>query len=231
MSKILGKDVTLSIVVNSSPQEIQVIGCARDCSLVTSQNLAGKSTTGSGIFLEFTALSITWSCSVNGFATIDENMDMRTLRQMQFTLQPIIISFKEVQGTTTIYYSGYAYIQSIQVTGSYADAETYSVQLQGTGQLLFDTIAVYGDAPTGLETTFLYAGELMVVWAPPALTPVSYTLRVTDYDLNTTVYYEDIPDFDGYFISIITGHHYAIAVQSDYGALGKSLFSPDIYYP
>jgi predicted secreted protein len=230
MSKILGKDVTLSIVVNASPQEIILIGCARTATLITNTVTAPKSTVGSGIWQEFTALSMNWSASVNGLATVGENMDMQTLRSMQFTLQPVIVSFKEATVTGDIYYSGFAIIQSIQTSGNYADAETYDVQLQGTGELIFEQ-AVYGTYPTDITAVLIAGPQLLISWNAPAFpVPDSYTVRVIDSDLNTTTYYPGIVT-GSTTVPIDPDHNYRIAVQSNYNTLGSSVFSPDTIYP
>lgn len=230
MSKILGKNVTLSIVIDASPQEIELIGCARECTLITTMNTAPKSTVGSGKYQEFTGLSIGWNVSVTGLATVGENMDMQTLTGMQFSLLPVIISFKETTATGDIYYSGYALITSIQRTGNYNDAESYTVQLLGTGELLIDSVAVYGNYPTNITAVLVSGPLLLITWTDvPYPVPSSYTVRITDINLNTTILYDNASSGDTYPVD--PDHRYAIGVQGDYGALGKSLFSPDIYYP
>lgn len=232
MAKILGKNVTLSIVVAQSPQELQVIGCARTATLTTTVTIAPASTRGSGVWKDFKALVNEWAATVEGFATVDENMDIASLRLIQFQLLPVVISFQEVVGDNTIYNTGFAIIQSVQTSGNHADAETYSVNLQGTGELLQDTPSIYGDYPTGLDYTLpIIDGQLSVIWSG-GLDPLpdSYNLRVTDMDTGITYIIYDI-EFDGYLVPIDETHHYRFAVQSDYGTLGLSLFSPSITYP
>jgi predicted secreted protein len=134
MSKIAGKDVLLFIAISASPEVLQGIGCSRTCTLTTNTVTAGVSTLGSGIYSEFKALSINWTVSVDGLATFGENMDMATLREYQFALQPVVIVFTD---STAAQYRGYGIITSAVNTGNYNDVETYSVQIQGTGELTF----------------------------------------------------------------------------------------------
>ncbi len=142
MSKIAGRDVILYIVTSASPETLEAIGCSRTCTLTTNAVTAGVSTIGSGIYSEFKAMSINWTVSVDGLATFDENMSIFTLRGYQFALTPILIDFKESTADEEVDYRGYAVITSVVSIGSYNDVETYSVQMQGTGELLINETIV-----------------------------------------------------------------------------------------
>lgn len=135
MAKILGKNVTLLIVTGESPEVVEMIGCSRTCELTTTVDILPASTLGSGLWKEFKAISNSWSGRVDGLTTVNENLTIATLRTMQALLQPVVISFEEVVGALVIDYRGAAIIVSVQTSGNYADAETYNVQLQGTGEL------------------------------------------------------------------------------------------------
>ena len=134
MSKIPGNTVFLYLAISASPEVLQIIGCSRTCTLTTNAVTAGVSTVGSGIYSEFKALSINWTMNVDGLATEGENMDLATLRGYQFALQPILAVFAEGTSQES---RGYGIITSVANTGSYNDVETYSMQLQGTGELTF----------------------------------------------------------------------------------------------
>ncbi len=222
MSKILGKNVTLSIVYQGSPQVIEPIGCARTATLTTTANIAGKSTVGSGIWQEFTGLSMGWTVSVDGFTTVDENMDLATLRGLQFALTPIVISFTEVVNSLTIYYSGLALLTSVSNSGNYADAETYTVQMQGTGKLYQSRAFQIIDQQT--EPT---SGMISLTFAfDDSDAAASYTIRI--YDLTDDSFTDDNGgNSPRTGVIIDKTHDYAFALKSE----PSGDFGPLIYYP
>lgn len=136
MSKILGKNVSISIAVVASPEELEVVGCATEAILITNTNIAGSSTTGSGTWQEFKGLSNSWNGSINGYSTVDQNATIETVRELQFALDPIVMSFKKVTDLGDIYYTGFIIVLNVQETGNFGNAVTYSIQFQGTGELM-----------------------------------------------------------------------------------------------
>lgn len=237
MSKILGKNVTLSILIAGSPSELKVIGCGRTCTLITNVQTAGKSTTGSGTWQEFKAIVNSWSVTADGIATVDENLSIADLRALQFTLTPVVISFKEVIGATTIYYSGYALIVNVQTAGNYNDVETYNVQLQGTGELIQGTGDIYGNYPNlfylasvAPDTPIPGQTTLGFTWSAANPAADSYTIRIHNYTTNTTTFDTGIVT-TGHSIVVDSASNYSFAVKSVYIGLGSSIYSPSIVWP
>lgn len=236
MSKISGKDVIVYLRTQASPEILKPICCSRSCTLNTQSATAGISTIGSGIWSEFKGLSMNWNMSVDGLATFGQNADIQTLRNLQFALTPVFLTFSEYAGGLAVDYAGNAIITSVQSTGSYADVETYSVQFQGTGELvitnacgnyplLFQIIDVHPNTPIAGETT------LDLVWDSANPVPLTYTVKIFDITSNTTTFVTGIIEI-GHTVSIVvnSSHSYALSIQSVYDQCSSS-FSPVINWP
>lgn len=240
MSKILGLDVIVKVMVSASPVEFEPIGCARNCTLTSNANIAGKSTIGSGIYQEFIGLSINWDVSVDGLATFNENTSLLTLRQLQAALQPVVISFTETVGDSSVEYTGNALITSVVASGNYADAETFDVQFQGTGELAADTGTIFGNPPTGLEITSFTIGipevgdtELIVEWNVAFPVPAGgYRIKIHNV-LSDEDTYQDVPV--GESVDVVVNDSsptWELSIKSVYIAgLLESEYSPTITYP
>lgn len=222
MSKILGKNVLVYFLLPESPPQFQPAGCSRNCVLTTNTVIAPVSTVGSGIWSEFKGLSMNWTISIDGLATFDENLGLVELRAKQFSLQTVYVTFQEyINSSRQINYSGYAVIQSVASTGSYTDVETYSIQLQGTGQLYVADGIIYGNPPTGFEITAVHPntpgpGEVTLdfAWIEAVPPPENYRLEALD----TTIDFLSGWDGSGTTTSLQLNdaHSYEFRIKSAY---------------
>lgn len=212
------------MVTQASPEERTVIACARTCTLLTNVVTAPISTIGSGKFSEYKALSINWSISSDGICTIDENMDLGTLRALQFQLTPIYIYFEEAATESTIVYYGQAIITNVQTSGAYNDVENYSIQLQGTGELINSAslriIMIQPDTPSDGQTTLTFDFDQY----PNA---TAYTIRIRDITAGTLI--NDTASIPPRIEIIDSTHDYAFAYRPEF-ATGPGNWSPEIFF-
>ena len=140
MSLVYGGEVILG--VDSGDGQYKVIGCGRTKNLSTQTATAGKSTKGSGQWEENKAISKSWMATVTGLCSYDTNLDIGTLRNLQFLMAPIGFQFfsKDKNNLGQIY-SGQAIIVKVDETGTYNDLDTFSVELKGTGELISNSFS------------------------------------------------------------------------------------------
>ena len=233
MSKILGKDVTISVYTGTDPQYVvpgtlAVIACGRACALITIVQVAGKSTTGSGTWAEYKALVNGWEVTSDGICTVGENIGLQTLRQLQSSLTPVVVSFKEEAGGTIIYHSGEAIITNIQTSKNYNDLEIFSIRLQGTGQLFTD--GVFGLPPPGVYVWHYFTDvpspgftTLDIRWEAAQYPEDSFTLRTISGA--GASYNTGITSLAFVGLVITTANTYTFSVKSVNNLLGDSAYS------
>lgn len=213
--------------MDDSPAVFVPVGCARNCVLTTNVAIAEVSTIGSGTTSEFKALSSNWNVSIDGLSTFDQNAEMPDVRTIQFSLQQVFISFVVAAGSRSVYYAGWAIIESVVETASYTDVVTYNIQLQGSGELFIDG-GGYGDAPDNFELSIIGLPEggyraLYFEWSY-ATGAESYTIRVTNLDTGDITYEEGITT-NTHDIEVERIYSYSFAIRSVFGDMLESAYS------
>ncbi len=133
MSFILGKNVILYIITSASPEEISVIGCARNTKIVLNVETADKTTIGSGTKREFKPLASSWTGTVDGLSS-DENITLRQLLGYAQNLTVLSMQFDLGDGDPPL--TGNIILQSVEAGANYNDAATFNISFIGTGELV-----------------------------------------------------------------------------------------------
>lgn len=126
MAIVKGENMILSI--GSS-----VISCWRSCTLAISAETVGISTVGSGNWQEVEAVNLSYSLNAEGQIWVNESFTVHDLYDLQIQLEPIIFSFDV---DSTIFYTGSAIITNISINGNVNDIGSFSLELQGKGELI-----------------------------------------------------------------------------------------------
>lgn len=133
MSLVLGKDVVFAILQNGN---YIPVACSRTCSFTTTTEIAGKSTVGSGLNREFTAIVNGATITADGVVSFDNNTPVSSLRVYQLNHVVLQFYFTIVdEGGEGVIYAGSFIITNITETGSYNDMATYSLQGTVTGEV------------------------------------------------------------------------------------------------
>lgn len=133
MSLVKGKNVILSFYDLGLWQPL---ACARSCDLITNSETGETSTLESGVWRTYKAIKMNWSISFDGLVSLDMNMAVRRLRDIQFALKSILISFDATDDNgLTENYTGYIIVTSVSTPASYNGMYEYSGEGLGNGSL------------------------------------------------------------------------------------------------
>ncbi len=135
MSEIVkGRNLVLSIYDNDIADYI-VIACSKNVSLNLTLETREVTNTFSAFFREYKPDVITWGLSDDGLMILD-NFGYTKMTNALLTRQILDIKFFVDNGIDGItYYTGLAILTSISLSGPNNDAASYSLSLQGSGQL------------------------------------------------------------------------------------------------
>lgn len=138
---VYGKDVTIRIFQEGL---WRLYACAQSCSLTVSTSTVETSTTGSGIWSTFKAQKHSWSGTIEGVVNLDTgNLRLSDLRALQIAMTEIEIRYERVDASGNGYTdAGIGIIVNSSDTGAMDDVATFSIEIQGTGELLqyYDTL-------------------------------------------------------------------------------------------
>ncbi len=132
---INGKDVSFHIYDNGS---WKLYACARSCSISVTTSTIEVSTTGSGDWVSVKPQKHAWSASIDGVVNLDESgmLNIASLRALQIAKTELLIRYERVDELGNGYTDqGYAYITSSSDSGPFDNVATFSIELQGTGEL------------------------------------------------------------------------------------------------
>jgi predicted secreted protein len=135
MSEIVkGRNLVLSIYDNDIADYI-VIACSKNVSLNLTLETREVTNTFSSFFREYKPDVITWNLSDDGLMILD-NFGYTKMTNALLTRQILDIKFFVDNGIDGItYYTGLAILTSVSLSGPNNDAASYSLTLQGSGQL------------------------------------------------------------------------------------------------
>lgn len=125
MPAIRGENMVLSI--NSL-----IISCWRSCTLTVTTSTIGISTVGSGNWKEFEGVDLSFTLSGEGQIWTNESFTTEDVFDLQTGLDSVLFSF-DVNGDVNYY--GSAIITSLAQTGNVNDLGSFTIELQGTGEL------------------------------------------------------------------------------------------------
>lgn len=142
MGAVNGKNVVFR-VYDEVTSSWRVYACARSCSLTVSTALVETSVTGSGQWASYKPQKHGWTGSVEGVVNLDDDngLTLYDLRQKQIGMEEIQIQYERTDTDGNIYLdNGKCYISSSADTGSVDTVATFSLELQGTGELFGEII-------------------------------------------------------------------------------------------
>jgi predicted secreted protein len=136
---ISGKDVVFYVVGDGG--DLMPVCCARTASLTTITDIGETSTLGTGIWKTFKGLKNSFTVSAGGLISFDMNYSILSLRQRQVNSEEINFSFFGLDKATNMEkYSGAFIITSVDTPTSYNGSWEYSLQGQGTGELVIEML-------------------------------------------------------------------------------------------
>lgn len=134
---IRGKDCVFWVRANG---ELKPICCARSASITTTADIAETSTLGSGKWKTFKGMKLSFTLNAAGLVSFDMNYSIVTMRRKQIELMPLEFAFIGEDGNGLIeQYSGRFIITNINTPFTYNANFEYSLDGQGTGELLIIT--------------------------------------------------------------------------------------------
>jgi predicted secreted protein len=131
----------------------EVIGYATSCSLSLAIDTPDASTKQSLGWADEIGGQRSWSLTTDGLATVNPNstapyISTFELNQLAIDRVPVEVKFTTVNNSVVdgvtpvagdVIYSGYAFIESVDMTADMENPVTYSVSFKGTGVLDIDT--------------------------------------------------------------------------------------------
>ncbi|MEY2647015.1 MAG: Phage tail tube protein [Bacteroidota bacterium] len=126
----------------------EVVAHATSCSLSFSVDLPETTDKQSGGWVEHLGGAKSWSLTTDGLATVDPaaTASYYTTSELMTAIAArtaVTVKFTTVNGTTPVagdrYWSGSAFIESMDITADMESPVTYSVSFTGTGELTQST--------------------------------------------------------------------------------------------
>jgi len=242
MAIIKGNDVLFSYW-DEADQELKAFACARSITINMTAELIGKSTAGSGNWKEKEMAVMSWDFIEEGVQYLDVpgQMSVTDIIDLFLAGQPVVVSLYSVDetGSNEYYLNGNAIITQVSVNAAVNNMASINITGEGTGPLVKDGPAEYGNYPTGFEIITENADTpvpgqttLTFFWDEPVPIPDTYTVEVTDTIEGTSVEYDNILDYDGFNVVVYTDHNYTFRVKSVYfDGNASSNYSPSISWP
>lgn len=120
----------------------EVVAHATSCSLSVSADLPDSTTKQSGGWTDHIAGLRSWSLTTDGLATVEPTGTNYVVADIFNAINSrtlVTVKFTTVSGSTPVpgdlYWSGNAFIESLDMTGDMESPVTYSVSFTGVGQL------------------------------------------------------------------------------------------------
>jgi len=133
---VLGKNVIIYIQDGSV---WRLYACATSCSISVSTSTVETSTTGSGAWVTIAAQKHSWIATLEGVVNFDTQavFNLYDLRLRQIAMTPLLIRYERTDDAGNNYTDqGTAFIVSSSDTGRMDDVATFSIELQGSGELV-----------------------------------------------------------------------------------------------
>ena len=132
------------------------VAFATSCTVHASLNLEDSSSKDStNNFTEQTPTGISWDMSCDALYSVDADatgVNGVAALDMVLAQQKVLVQFEQTQGeknrvpvTGSVAYSGYGWVNDISVNAGNRANTTYTIQIQGDGQLTKSTLAAVGD--------------------------------------------------------------------------------------
>jgi hypothetical protein len=132
------------------------VAFATSCTVHVSLNLEDSSTKDStNNFTEQLPTGISWDMSCDALYSVDADatgVNGISALDMVLAQQKVLVQFEQTQGeknrvpvTGSVAYSGYGWVNDISVNAGNRANTTYTIQIQGDGQLTKSTLAAVGD--------------------------------------------------------------------------------------
>lgn len=156
MSIIKGSNVILYFKRNNIWEPL---ACGRNITLTTNAETGETSTKGSGKWRTYRGIKLTWGISCDGLCSLDMNMSVGQLREVQFNLTAILISFTATDDNGLIEsYQGYVIVTTIDTPASHNGLYEYSMTGQGSGELAITNLPIDPNEGGGLIMWYYYDG-------------------------------------------------------------------------
>lgn len=120
---------------------VEPVGYSRSCSISMNQTMADVTTKSNDGFTESLPTTRSWECSVDGLAVWQENI--KSFTQAFQNKTKLEIKFKPRAAVASdLIYSGFAYIESLEISSEMEDAVSFSLSMKGSGALTFAAATV-----------------------------------------------------------------------------------------
>lgn len=136
MSIVTGENVVIKI--NDGGMK-KIYACARNCSLTVNTDVIETSTQGSGKWATFEPTKHNFTGSIDGIVNLNmaNTLSLSDLRAKQLAMEVLSMEYDRIDNDGNIYNeSGDFIITSSVDNGNIDDVATFSISLQGTGQLI-----------------------------------------------------------------------------------------------
>ncbi len=137
MSLVKGENVIVYIY-DPIYEEWKMYGCARSCTLITNTEFIEVSTTGSGKYKSYKPTVNSFTGTLDGLVNLNDPnlLSIADLRKFQLQQTELKMRFMRTAIDNTIYGEEvYFYITSISDTASFDNINSFTVELQGTGEI------------------------------------------------------------------------------------------------
>ena len=150
---IIKVDDAASIADNTTGQNLSIVAAATSCSCSITVDAPEVTDKQSNDRKEFIGLSTSWTIDAEVFYNTDGAVDPNSLFPRLYGEGATQSQNGQVSYPTRVYvsfsgdtsgmeqYRGFGYITSMSLTAGTEDASSYSVSIQGTGQLVHTTVA------------------------------------------------------------------------------------------
>ena len=134
----IGDNLVVKINAGSGKQ---TIAYSQDCKLTIDSGMAKATTKDSNGWEESIAGNNKWSISTNGLQEWTPSVNTYNITELATVIlsKTLVTVYFEMPGTVgagSLTFSGSAYITKVETDAKQAEAVTYSVELEGTGQLV-----------------------------------------------------------------------------------------------
>lgn len=135
MDLVLGKNIVVYTFIGGV---WKMFACARTATFSLSTTMLETTVIGSGGFANFIPQKHSYTGTIDGLINLDNtNLRLSDFRAIQLNKQQLLMRFERTSQSNDVYTSeGRFYITNSEDSGSYADVSTFSISLQGTGQLI-----------------------------------------------------------------------------------------------
>ena len=241
MAIIKGNDVLFSYW-DAADQELKSFACARSITINMTVETIGKSTAGSGNWKEKEMAVMSWDFSQEGiqYLDVDGQMSVTDIIDLFMAGEPVVVSLYSVDegGDNEYYLNGNAILTQVSPNGAVNNLASLSITGEGTGPLVKDGPAEYGNYPANLHETGHTIDDpepginsYTFAWDNAVPSPAGYYLKIRNTTNNSYILQAE-PGLSGTIQTTDASPFWGISIASVYVPnVIVSAFSPEIIVP